>query len=161
MAEEPKKLIIDRHKTAVDKVAAVLGKDPAYAAVRAAETGERLKHCTAVWRKTVDTPDRAWVVDVGLPPLFPDEVPIAYLPAWDEIYLKNPHIGRGGFICTIPDSAATDSEDPVGLVQYAFDDCQKILQGTGLTDFQEEFHSYWSPSASKAQKEVLIIDPAE
>jgi hypothetical protein len=161
MAEEPQHLIKNRNQAAVGKVKAVLGKDPAYAAITTAETGERLKDCTAIWRKTVDTPDRSWVVDVGLPPLFPDEVPIAYLPAWDEVYLKNPHVERDGFICTIPDSAAINSDDPVGLVRYVFEDCQQILQGTGASDFQAEFSSYWNHSAPKPDQELVIIDPAE
>ena len=161
MAEEPQQLIKNRHQAAVEKVRAVLVKDPAYAAITAAETGERLKNCTAIWRKTVDTPDRSWVVDVGLPPLFPDEVPIAFLPAGNEAYLKNPHIEQDGFICTIPDSAATDSDDPVGLVHYVFNDCQQILQGTGPNDFQDEFYSYWNHSAPKQERELVIIDPAE
>jgi hypothetical protein len=161
MAEGPQQLIKNRHQAAVEKVRAVLGKDPAYAAITAAETGERLKNCTAIWRKTVDTPDRSWVVDVGLPPLFPDEVPIAYLPAWNEAYLKNPHVGRDGFVCTIPDSAATDSDDPVGLVRYVFNDCQKILQGTGASDFQDEFSSYWNHSVGRPDRELVIIDPAD
>lgn len=161
MAEGPQQHVISRHQTAVEAVKAALERDPAYAAITAAETGERLKNCTAIWRKTVETPNRSWVVDVGLPRLFPDEVPIAFLPAWEEIYLKNPHIEQGGFICTIPDSAATDSDDPVGLVLYVFEDCQKILQGTELSDFQDEFSSYWNHSAPKSKQEVVILDPVD
>lgn len=161
MAEGPEHLIKNRHRAAVDAVKAAIGGDPAFAAITAADTGDRLKNCTMIWRKTVDTPDRSWVVDVGLPPLFPDEVPIAYLPAWKEFYLKNPHIETDGFICTIPNSAATDSNDPVGLFRYVFDDCQKILQGTGTIDFQAEFSSYWNHSAPKPDKELVIIDPAD
>jgi len=78
-----------RHQMAVYRVRAALEKDAAYSAITPADTGKRLKDCKTIWRKTVDTPSRSWVVDVGLPPLFPDEVPIAYLPAWDEVYLKN------------------------------------------------------------------------
>ena len=161
MAEGPQQLIKNRHQAAVEKVRVAFRKNPAYAAITAAETGERLKDCTTIWRKTVETPDRSWVVDVGLPPLFPDQVPIAYIPPGSEAYLKNPHIERDGFICTIPDSAATDSDNPVGLVLYVFNDCQKILQGTGTSDFQDEFYSYWNHSAPKPDKELVIIDPAD
>ena len=161
MADLAQDLLKNRHRAAVDRVKAALEKDVAFTAITPAETGERLRACTAIWRKTVDTPDRSWLVDIGLPPFFPDEVPVAYLPAWDEVYLKNPHVEKDGFICTIPDFAAIDSDDPVGLVHYVFDDCQRILQGTRASDFQAEFSSYWNHSAPKPEQELVIIDPAE
>jgi hypothetical protein len=161
MADLPQTFLKNRHHAAADRVKADLERDATFAAITPAETGERLRDCTAIWRRTVDTPEHSWVVDVGLPPLFPDEVPIAYLPAWKDVYLKNPHIGEDGFICTIPDSAAIDSDDPVGLVRYVFDDCRRILQGTDASDFQTEFSSYWNHSAPKGEQELVIIDPAD
>jgi molybdopterin/thiamine biosynthesis adenylyltransferase len=143
---------------AVETVRVSLNTDPAVAAVPLADVPPFLKGCSAVWRKQIRIPDRERTVFIGLPARFPDEVPIAYTADGKDLYLKNPHIMNDGFICTIPNSAAINSSDPVGIVRYVFDDCEKILNGTGAADFQDEFTSYWNRSCSLGDQGVLLVD---
>ena len=97
-----------------------------------------LRHCSAVWRRHIHTSNRERTVDVGLPPYFPDEPPIACVVEWEDLELKNPHVFNGGFLCVIPDSASIDGNDPVGLVTHVFDGAEAVLNGTSPNDFRDE-----------------------
>jgi molybdopterin/thiamine biosynthesis adenylyltransferase len=161
MADIPHSLLQDRHRYAVETVKADLETDSAFTLISTEDAPLLLKHCSAIWRKKIRLSDREWIVDVGLPRHFPDEVPIACVTDWKNLHLRNPHVGENGFICTIPDSAAINSKDPAGLVRYVFDDSEKILNGTSAIDFQNEFTSYWNRSATIHDQAILIVDPIE
>ena len=161
MADTPQSLLQNRHRYAVETVKANLETDSAFAFVSTGEAPLLLTHCSAIWRKTIRLSDREWVVYVGLPPLFPDEVPIACVTDWKDLVLRNPHVDERGFICTIPDSAAINSDDPSGLVRYVFNDADQILKGTSANDFQDEFSSYWNRSITNKNQAILVIDSIE
>lgn len=161
MADAPQDFLKQRYDSAIEAVKAAFKNDPALTLVATAESLPLLKHCPVVWRKTFHLEGQAWVIDVGLPPHFPDEPPLAALHDWKLLHLRNPHIGENGFVCTIPDSAAINSHDPGALVRYVFDDAEKILIGTGKADFQNEFTSYWNRTATLQGQSVLVIDPAD
>ncbi len=161
MAYEPQGLLHGRLREALEVVKADLGVDSTFELISVKDAPQLLAGCAAVWRKTFRISDKERVVNVGLPRLFPDEVPVACIGDSRDLILRNPHIDERGFICTIPNSAAIDSKDPAGLVRYVFDDAEKILQGTGTLDFQNEFTSYWNRSATLENKSIFLIDPAE
>jgi sulfur-carrier protein adenylyltransferase/sulfurtransferase len=161
MADFPQALLEDRLRCALEAVKADLGADPAFELISTKDAPPFLAACPAVWRKTFRVSDKEWIVNVGLPRHFPDEVPIACISDSKDLVFKNPHIDERGFICTIPNSAATNSKDAAGLVCYVFDDAEKILRGTGSLDFQNEFTSYWNRTATLQDQPIFLIDPAE
>ena len=161
MADSQPTVLLDRHRHAVEAVKVSFEADLAAAPVHISDAPPFLNGCSAVWCKQILADGREWAVFVGLPPRFPDEVPRACVADWKDLFLKKPHIGNDGFICTIPDSASINSADPVGVVRHVFDDCEVILNGTGGGDFQEEFSSYWSRSCPAGNQGVLIVEPVQ
>jgi hypothetical protein len=161
MADISQSLLQDRHRQAVETVKVDLETDTAFTLISAGDAPTLLKHCSAIWRKKMRLSDREWIVDVGLPPHFPDEVPTACVMDWKELHLRNPHVMDDSSICTIPNSAAIDSNNPARLVRYVFDESELILKGTSVNDFREEFTSYWNRSVTNHNQAILIVDPIE
>lgn len=104
---------------------------------------------------------RDWILQIGLPPDFPDDPPIVFVADAQELFLKNPHVFEDGQLCIFPEHAAIDSGQPIELLEYARSQARAILKGTGDADFRMEFTSYWARRASTAALDVLIIDPIE
>jgi hypothetical protein len=148
----------ERRKSAVEAVRTKLEGDGAFQLVSQNEVGSLLKDASVIWRTHIHTSGQDWTVDIGLPKRFPDEAPMAYVHDWEQIFLRNPHVLKGGCLCTIPGSAALDSSDPVGLVRYVYDKAKEILDGTSTNDFKEEFSYYWSRCTTDGSQNVLIID---
>ncbi len=161
MDKNPQSCLQEKLAHAIDVVKAYLESDPAVAFVATPDAPPLLSDCSAIWRKAIRVMDKERIVYVGLPPGFPDEVPKACLAEWEDLHLRNPHVDDRGFICTIPDSAAVDSNDPIALVRRVFEDAEQILQGTSTTDFQSEFSSYWERSVTDRDHPVHVIDPVE
>ena len=161
MANNPHQILQNRLRGAIDAVAVGLAGDAAYTRVEPKNAPTLVQQCAAVWSKTVNVAGAERVIYVGLTDQFPDEVPRACVADAADLVLQNPHVNGAGFICTIPDSAAVDSSDPAALVRYAFDDAERILSGTDVSDFKEEFTSYWNHSVTKQSKGILLLEPAE
>lgn len=149
----------ERQQSAVEVVRIELERDGKFRQVAENEVGSSLKNCSIIWRTHIHASGKDWIVDIGLPKYFPDEPPIARVHDWEELFLRNPHVVKGGCLCTIPNSAALDSTDPVGLVRYVYDKAKEILEGTDLNDFKEEFSYYWGSCITEGSRPVLIIDP--
>ena len=154
----PTKSLEDRHRIAADAVRTELEGNKAFCLVSANEATPLLKDFAIIWRTKITALHKDWVVDIGLPKRFPDDAPVACVNDGEQLFLQNPHVLKGGFLCTIPSSAALDSGDPVGLVRYVCDRAKDILEGTSVDDFREEFSYYWSRCASEGSLDVLIVD---
>lgn len=160
LAEAPKNnLLEERHQLALEIVRRELEKDDNFQAVPVNEANSPLKFTSAIWRTHIHALDKDWLVDIGLPRRFPDETPIAYVSDWQQLFLRNPHVVKGGLLCVIPGSAAINSSDPVGLIRYVHEKAKEILEGTSAEDFKEEFSYYWSRCSTEGAQDVLIIDP--
>lgn len=162
LAEVTQENILDgRYQSALDAVRKELEKDVNFKPVQGSETEPSVKFSSAIWRTQIYALNKDWTVDICLPKRFPDEAPIAYVRDWENLFLRNPHVLKGGVLCTIPGSAALNNSDPVGLVQYVYEKAQEILNGTNPEDFKEEFSYYWSRCTTDNAQVVLIIDPID
>ena len=154
-------LLKERHQSAVEAVSSELEKDKAFQLVSTDDIPLLLKNSSAVWRTSIRASEQDWIIDIGLTKWFPDEVPLTCVHEWKKIFLKNPHVLEGGFICTIPSSAAIDNSNPVGLVKYVLNQAKDILGGSITNDFREEFSCYWGRCITSGAQDVLIIEPIE
>jgi molybdopterin/thiamine biosynthesis adenylyltransferase len=161
MADACQSYLAVRAARAVETVNAASEHQAAFRSVSVSESPSRLAGCLAAWQKEVKVSGKEWIVYVGASPMFPDEVPIACVADARDLYMRNPHVDKSGFICTIPDSAAVDSNDPQGLVDYVFADAERILAGTSSTDFQDEFSSYWTRSLHEKSQPLLVVEAVE
>ncbi len=161
MVKSNSRILEERQRVAVDAVRTELGKDNVFQSIPENTANPALKECSAIWRTKINVSGKDWTVDIGLPKLFPDEPPRAYVYGWEELFLRNPHVMKGGFLCTIPSSAALDSSDPVGLFRHVYEQAKAILIGVDTDDFKEEFSYYWNRCTKEGAQSVLIIDPID
>ena len=157
----PRDFLRTRNESALAEVAADLRFDASFLLLSGQNVIQLLKDCPAVWRTQITALGRDWLVDIGLPRRFPDESPIMYLHKWEDLFLRNPHVLRGGCLCAIPMSAALNNNDPVGLIRYMCHKAKDILDGTKSDDFREEFSYYWSRCTTENTRDVLVLDPIE
>lgn len=159
MAEVTQKNMLDgRYQSALATVRKELEKDTNFKPVQGNEASPAVKFSSAIWRTQIRALNKDWTVDICLPKRFPDEAPIAYVSDWENLFLRNPHVLKGGVLCTIPGSAAINSSDPLGLFRYVYDKAKEILDGTNPNDFKEEFSYYWGRCCTDGAQDVLIID---
>lgn len=161
MAESSQEFLQSRLHDAINAVAVGFEGDRSYRSLESKDAPALVQTCAAVWSKTVNLAGKERIIYVGLTDQFPDEVPRACIADASDLVLQNPHVNGAGFICTIPDSAAVDTSDPVGLVRYVFEDAERILSGTDPSDFKDEFTSYWNHSLTKDSPPVLLIEAVD
>lgn len=109
-----------------------------------------------VWMKEVEVNDKKWKLEIHLTMHFPDEPPKIYVPEASTLFLINPHIDNNGFLCTIPDSASINRDDPVGVFFFAVDCAEKILAGVDDSDFKDEFTAYWNRDLKNIETTLII-----
>ena len=146
-----------RYKLALEIVQNELQGDAAFELVQVKDK----EQSPVVWRKRINVAGKDWLVEVALTKRFPDEAPLAKVLDADDLFLRNPHVLKGGFLCAIPDSAALNSKDPVGIIRYICDQAKEILAGTGSDDFKDEFSYYWNRCAAEDAQDILILSSIE
>ena len=161
LVEKNSRVLEERQRIAVDAVRIELDKDSVFQVIPESAANPSLKGSSAIWRTKINVSGKDREVDIGLSKLFPDDPPRAYVNDWEELFLRNPHVMKGGFLCTIPSSAAIDSSDPVGLFRHVYEQAQAILVGVSTDDFKEEFSYYWNKCTKEGAQSVLIINPIE
>jgi sulfur-carrier protein adenylyltransferase/sulfurtransferase len=161
MPETIQAFLQGRHTDAVKVVTEGLASNPKFKTVAPDNVSPLLKFCTAVWSVIVVIQNKTRTVEVGVSTSFPDEAPIAVVREWKDLFLTNPHVLDGGLLCVIPNSAALESNNPLGIICYVFDEVEAILKGTGENDFREEFSYYWNRSLTNSEQKVLVVDPIE
>ncbi len=147
-----------RHQSARDTLRAHLLNNDDFEEVSSDNIHPFLKSATTGWRTTIQAINKEWLVDIGLPNRFPDTPPIACVHNWEELFLRNPHVLKDGFLCVIPDSAAINSNDPVSLFHYVNEKAKEVLEGTDSKDFKDEFSYYWGRCSTEGAQSVLLID---
>ncbi len=75
-----------------------------------------------------------------------------------------PHLENDGFLCVIPPDAAVSVEDPIGVAKFIVGDACRMIEENiserNLSDFHDEFLSYWALSADKqATPFTSVLDP--
>lgn len=112
------------------------------------------------WAGVVYANDDTWPIQIRFSKLFPIEPPSLFCNKASCLYLRNPHIFEGGYICLFSNSASINCnliEDVLQTYLYNF---KKIIEGESLNGFQEEFSVYWNRKINKNTFNYLISPPS-
>lgn len=145
--------LVDRRIRALEKISIALeGSD--YFLKQ--EKNPQKENEDVVWLKEVEVNGKKWKLEIHLTMYFPDEPPRIYVPEASTLFLTNPHIDKNGFLCTIPDSASINSDNPVGVFFHIINCAEEILAGLDDSDFKEEFSSYWNRDLKSIETALII-----
>lgn len=118
----------------------------------------------AGWRMPVEFSDGVRRIDLLLPAGFPWQPPRVALIDRPP-FLSWPHIEHDGVLCLAPDMLDVDPYDPAGVVTYMLGDAAKLIDrliaGELITDFQDEFLSYWDHAADEGGPHFVSLLTAE
>ncbi len=150
--------LVDRRSKALEKISIALEGTDFF--LKHEETPQK-ENEDIVWLKEVEVNGKKWKLEIHLTMRFPDEPPKIYVPEASTLFLTNPHIDNNGLLCTIPDSACINRDDPVGVFFCTITCAEQILSGTDLNDFKDEFSSYWTRGIKENQNSILINPPEQ
>ena len=156
----PEDILYQRNARAVEKVRESIAEDSAFTECDPKDDAV-FSNASALWSVEITSDGNLYEVLIALPNNFPDDPPKARIKGDESLLLENPHVLENGLLCIIPDSAAINSSDPVGLFRYVYTSSSKIIAGTTDDDFREEFSPYWDRTISDDSKSVLVLDPIE
>lgn len=113
------------------------------------------------WKTEYTNSEKTWEIHIIFPIYYPDELPKIKINNDTNLFLKNPHIDEEGYLCIVPNTSSYDSDDIIPIFEYLIDSTKKILDGTDVSDFKDEFESYWNRNISPHQKICVLISSPE
>jgi len=154
-------ILNERRATAVAKVRESLRKDPFYEEMSPKDLISRSGRDTG-WFTTENVAGVQRRLKIYLPSKFPDVPPVIKIEGGaDQIFLKNPHVFRSGWICILPGSASVDAGRPDEVVKYCVQQAIDILTQDHSEDFREEFAIYWRLDSGSDSRQFLLTEPLE
>jgi hypothetical protein len=138
--------------TAVADLLHKLGDKPRALSIRELATIYPARRFAFGWRLQMDIGGIPCSFDLLLPVGFPWQPPRCAL-ADPPPFLTWPHVEKDGLLCLAPDTLTTDPDDPAGVVavtlQSARDLVGQLHQGRLVSEFHDEFLTYWSFTSSE------------
>ena len=116
---------------------------------------------TAAWRGSIKCAGADIYIIIGIPHLFPDELPKIFLTE-DFKYFPIPHVDNKLFVCTYDSNRITFYPEEVNkileeTVEKAREIISKGIVGTNENDFSNEFLAYWNGEFTN----YSIIEPID
>ncbi|WP_319478567.1 ThiF family adenylyltransferase [Marispirochaeta aestuarii] len=109
------------------------------------------------WAGSILIESESWPIIFIFGRFFPTDPPLVICPKAKKLYLTNPHVLEGGYLCILSDSSSVNTSNIEDLLSHFLYSARKILSGTSDADFREEFSSYWNRKVSDSKKECLIV----